>query len=214
MALSLSPALSPQGRLSDVQDSIPAVLTGQYLAEVEVVSDRVRVAVHQLQDATAAERAVHNSAQRQCCSHISTNPPRQFQVNWIHDNPSEIETEVVIEASLLEKLPLLQDVAKSAGCAARLTQDEFEDDLVCHKHPQAVNVSLSCSVWGLVSLLLLLEGAVTMQHWFASGCPDGDTGLPARTLEVCYMSNFHCLAAYLARFGPLVRVPTPEACTL
>lgn len=184
MALMLSPTLSPQGTLSDHQDSIPAVLAGRFLAEVEFFSDSVRVVVQQPRDVTDAERDVYNSAYRQCWAHMATNPPKEFHVTFLEDNHSGPETEVVIQSSLVEKLPLLQDVAKSTGAVAELTHDEFEDDLIVQRQPQVANMALSCSVWGLVSLLLLLEGNVTMKHWFASCCPDSDPGLPAQTVEV------------------------------
>lgn len=181
MALSLS--LSPQGTLSDQQDSLPAVLAGRQLAEIEVCSDSVRVTVQQPRDITDENNDVHNSAYGHCWGHIDTNPPRQFQVNLVHVDPSVVEIEVVIQDSLLEKLPLLHDVVKSTCSVARMAQHGLVEG---NREHQVASISLSCSVWGLVSLLLLLEGAVTMKHWFASCCPDSDSGLPAQTLEVCF----------------------------
>lgn len=177
--------LSPQGTgLSDHADTVPE-LSGRFLAEVEFFSDSARVLVQQPNDVTASERDVYNSAYRQVWGHMATDTPTAFHVNFLECNAvSGVETEVVIQSSLLAKLPLLQDVAKSTGAVAELTNEEYDAGLITQREPQVANMELSCSVWGLVSLLLLLEGDVTMKHWFASCCPDSDPGLPAQTLEV------------------------------
>lgn len=49
---------------------------------------------------------------------------------------------------------------------------------------QSIDMALPCSVWGLVSLLVLLEGAVGVEEWFDSGTHKSDPALPAQTLEV------------------------------
>ena len=77
-----------------------------------------------------------------------------------------------MQRGLLEKLPLLHDIAKST------------DSVSCASTPQqAADMMLPCSVWGLISLLLVAEGAVGVQQWFGSGSADCDPSLPAQTLE-------------------------------
>jgi hypothetical protein len=177
MALTLSPTLSPQGTLSHHNDSGPTTLTvdERIQAEVEFFSDSVRLVVQ--------HPNVYNSAYRHCWGHMATNPPLYFQVNFLGDDHSDFETEVVIQSSLLAKLPLLQDIAKSTMSVAQLHED-LDDNLIVQRPRQVASMELSCSVWGLVSLLLLLEEDVTMKHWFAICCPASDPGLPAQTLEV------------------------------
>jgi hypothetical protein len=77
---------------------------------------------------------------------------------------------------MVEKLPLLLDISKSTSS----------------KQLAAAQLELPCSVWGFVSLLLLLEGNVKLSHWFRA---DTDTSLPTQTLPslklVC-TTGFKC----------------------
>ena len=66
----------------------------------------------------------------------------------------------------MEELPLLQDISQNTSPSTDAHAD----------------LELPCSVWGIVSLLLLLEGSVKLAHWFGGDC---DHSLPAQTLLVC-----------------------------
>lgn len=70
-----------------------------------------RVNVNQAQ-AEAAEREVYNSAYHQCWTHLMRHPPRDFDVRRC-GSAAAPETEVVIDSSLLTRLPLLLDVYMS-----------------------------------------------------------------------------------------------------
>lgn len=148
---------------------------------VYFLKESVRVVVKQpnFKQAPESNRKLYHSAQRQCCSRLMMDPPQAFDVD-VSGSVSAPTITVTIEKSLMEKLPLLATIGNS-------TVDEDEDDLMpeeSEENVKATQVELPCTVWALVSLLVLLEGNVSCQQWFQGTVSDSDASLPAQTVEV------------------------------
>lgn len=144
--------------------------TAQVNASVLFFSNgEAQVSVNQAQ-ADVAERATYNSAYNQCWTHLMCHPPRQFDVKPC-GSAAAPQTDVAINSSLLAQLPLLLDVSQS-------TEQPKPDK-------KRTFMRLPCSVWGLVSLLVLLEGGVTIDSWFRRDrdARDLDASLPAQTMK-------------------------------
>ena len=118
-----------------------------------------------------------------------SDPPQNFDVE-LAGRASMPSTEVVIKRCLLEKIPLLRDISSNTSDVKGVSEAE---------HPMGgAEIELPCSVWGLVSLLLLLlEGCVVVKDWFEANWQTNDPSLPAQTLEVRLHSyeNDRCLIA-------------------
>jgi hypothetical protein len=125
--------------------------------------DELSVVVEQTADAVDKER--YNSAHQQCLLHMVSYPPTSFTCVTSGDM-SAPRTEVKLQRSVLQQLPLLQDISKS-------TSDK-EDG-------RNTELELPCSIWGFVSLLMLLEGSLQLEYWFGQ---DMDPSLPSQTLLV------------------------------
>jgi hypothetical protein len=141
-------------------------LQGKQKAQCGISSttDQVHVVVEQ--PAHAADQERYSSAHTQCVQRMAAVPPATFDCE-ISGKMSAPRTEVILQRAIFEKLPLLLDISAST----------------CSKEQAAAApLELPCSVWGFVSLLLLLEGNVKLSHWFRGDC---DTSLPAQTLLVC-----------------------------
>ena len=158
--------------------STPGETSGKYQACVVFQKDAVRVVVSQPAEVSSEEREAYNSAHRQCLLHFVSRPAKQFKFVMSGDTSAPV-VEVVVQRGLLEKLPLLHDIADStdADCI------ETESDTQAWETAGKACIMLPCSVWGLVSLLLVAEGAVSVQQWFGSGSADCDPSLPAQTFE-------------------------------
>ena len=76
--------------------------------------------------------------------------------------------EVTIKCSLVQQLPLLKDVQSS-------TPDG---------EGTSTPTDLPCTVWGLLTLLILLGGSVGVEEWFGGDPSLQDPSLPANTLLV------------------------------
>lgn len=92
--------------------------------------------------------------------------------------------------SLIFQVPLLHDIAYSTENGADTTSNAFS----------ATASKLFSMFWGFVSLLVLLEGQVTVEEWF--GDPSAfNESLPAQTLEVwdysCAMLVFNYVQSCL-----------------
>lgn len=172
---------APHGQSTGVQ----VQQAGRLGAFVQFLGDGgARVVVEQPEDATDAERAAYNSAHRQCWLHIVSHAPREFSVTMTGNSKSP-KTEVHIESALLNQLPLLCDAQACASASAPTATSGSGN--TSQSNPAALQ--LPCSVWGLVSLLLLLEGSMTVAQWFDSDKPEADAALPAQTLEVLSYTN-------------------------
>lgn len=110
------------------------------------------------------------AAERQCRTYIASHTTKEFAVKLEGLLPTPT-VEVTFQSTLLEKLPLLKDIHST-------TSDSKQAQL-----------DLPCSIWGLVSLLILLEGRVHVERWFTgiSDQQDIDPSLPAHTLQVRFL---------------------------
>ena len=105
------------------------------------------------------------AAERQCRAHIAAHPTDEFTVKMNGRLPAPL-TEVAFQSSLVEKLPYLCDVQHSTNSN------------------KPAEVELPCPLWGLVSLLILLEGSVGVEEWFGGDPETLDASLPGHTLLV------------------------------
>lgn len=168
-AAAQTPATSTAPRSSDSPFKVTVLFS----------SAGVRVVVRQPGPAEASARRAYNSGQRQCCNHLLSQPPKGFDVE-VSGGFSAPVVEVKIQPCLLQQLPVLADIAGStedAGAESLAKQEETE--------PAEINLELPCSIWGLVSVLIIIEG-VSLRRWFRSNAPDCDPSLPVQTLEVRY----------------------------
>jgi hypothetical protein len=111
-----------------------------------------------------ADKERYTSVHRQYLLRIPASPPKTFNCE-ISGKMLCPSTKVILQKAMLEKLPLLLDISQSPSS----------------KQQAAAQLELPCSVWGFVSLLLLLEGNVKLAHWFQG---NSDTSLPTQTLLV------------------------------
>lgn len=163
-------------------------LAARYTACVQFTGSGACVTVKQPALATGSDRAAYNAAHRQCWGHLMLHPPASFDVAFSGSARSPV-TEVSIQGDLLEELPLLSDIASCALTSEPREHTPAEDASASASEVPAID--LPFSVWGLVSLLLLMEGSVAVSDWFAASRPDAHAGLAAETLTVrhrcCYM---------------------------
>lgn len=142
----------------------------------------VRLRVSHPPNATSAERAAYNALQPKCLGQVLCNkPPKYFDIKVL-GTPSVPVVEVLIQSKLVQLIPLLQDVAGNTA-----TDGDGYSDLEVVEEREA-RLALPCSVWGLVSLLLLEEGNVDIEHWFEG--PYTHPALHMQTLEVRFYWNF------------------------
>ena len=100
--------------------------------------------------ACSAQQQIHSeAAERQCRAHIASRPSKDFCLRFDGWFPAPA-VEVAVQRSLLQQLPLLKDVQRSTPGGESM-------------HAPA---NLPCTVWGLVSLLILLRGGVGVEEWF------------------------------------------------
>jgi hypothetical protein len=130
--------------------------------DITFTTNKIHVVVEQ--PARAADQERYNSAQMQCLQRMVASPPTTFDCE-VSGSISAPRTEVILQKAMWEKLPLLLDISKST----------------CRTQQEAGQLELPCSVWGFVSLLLLLQGNMKLSHWFRG---DKDTSLPTQTLLV------------------------------
>ena len=107
-------------------------------------------------------RRLDSMAERQCKRHILAHPSEQFSLKTDGRFPASVIA-VTIDGALLERLPLLQDVRSSTN-----NVEPAEMELL----------------WGLVSLLILLEGSVGVEEWFGGDPRLLAASLPGSTLLV------------------------------
>ena len=88
-----------------------------------------------------------------------------------------------IEQSRREGKALLHDIGSNTSDVERVSDVK--------KMTNGAEIHLPSSVWGLMSLLLLLEGCVLVQDWFETNWHTNDPSLPAQTVEVRLHRNVH-----------------------
>jgi hypothetical protein len=91
-----------------------------------------------------------------------------------------IEITISSQGALLQQLPLLHEVDSSTSSSKEHNQSEEEIE-ASYNGRQTADFMLPCPVWGMVSLLLLLDGT-PMKPWF--GDTSSDPGLVQHTLQV------------------------------
>jgi hypothetical protein len=114
-------------------------------------------------------------AWQQCMERLMAYPPSSFHAVLRGTNLSP-HVDVVIRQSSLHSIPLLSDIWQEA------LADNFTKSVEVPFEPP-------CSVWSLVSVMLLLEGDVTIDFWL--GAEEHDVSLAAQTLEVRPRSPNH-----------------------
>ena len=133
----------------------------------------------------AAQAAQHElgslAAERQCRAHIARHDlTDRVSVRLDRHVPAPV-TEVIFEEAFVEQLPLLREVQDSTDAA------------------KGSHVQLPCSSWGLVSLLILLEGSVGVEEWFGGDPETLDASLPGHTLQVrLSMMNIASVVSWVA----------------
>jgi hypothetical protein len=111
---------------------------------VSFKNDKVYMVVEEPDD---ADKERNDSAHGQCLLRMVAYPPTLFDF----ETSGKVATpriEIILQRAMLEKLPLLLDITESTS-SKRIADAPLE---------------LPCSVWGFVSLLLLLEGNVKLSE--------------------------------------------------
>lgn len=133
-------------------------------------------------EASDAERAAYISAQRQCMSRILSNSPKRFELQTTGSVVSPVAQTLKLQSNLLSELPILLVASDTSSS----TDDESSCDREqCSQMP--LNMNLPCSVWGFVSLLLILDGCVRVDKILQDSSHGGEPAaarLPVETLEV------------------------------
>jgi hypothetical protein len=200
-------AVSPS-RHSSASGRAPKSCTLDFGVSVLFTSEGVRVVVQQRDELEQSARRTYNSAQRQCCNHMLSYPPKGFDVA-VSGRMSAPVIEVSIQKRILQHLPLLADIVGSTEAEAECSEKEASSEILV-----PVQISLPCSIWGLVSLLILIEGP-SLTHWFRSDSPDCDSSLPVQTLEVRWMTllallQLTCWAFLRAASGNILQRQGPK----
>lgn len=147
--------------------------------------DNIRVVVTQplsyLREPDSPGR-VYNAARNQCWMRLLASPPSDFDVTMTGSVSSPvIEVSVLREGSLLQQIPLLCEIDSSTdGQQGHNQSDEETGDSI----KQAAQFRLPCPIWGMISVLILLEGAVGIKPWFAEA--SSDPSLAQQTLQVLF----------------------------
>lgn len=138
--------------------------------------DGARIRVARPEAATQLQRQISFHAFTKCWKHLEAHPTTEFILQLL-GSPSQPEYEVFISQRLLCQLPLLHDISCST--------DQSAD--TCANASSATAMKLFSVFWGFISLLVLIEGQVTVEEWFGDPSAFNET-LPAQTLEAaCYM---------------------------
>lgn len=130
-------------------------------------------------------RAAYASAQRQCVSQILSGSPKGFELQTSGSVAAPVAQTLILQRELVAQLPILL-VASHTNSA---THDEGSDREQCTQAP--IEMRVPCSVWGLVSLLLILDGCIgveKMLHATHNGEPAA-AELPLETMEVRHMCS-------------------------
>lgn len=109
------------------------------------------------------------TACRQCLNALMSRPPKAFraQINY-NSHPGVVKVIVEISFPLLSQIPLLADICESTVGTPRANKK--------------TSFHAPCPAWGLLSLLLLMENSVKMQHWL--GGAESAPSLAGLTLQV------------------------------
>lgn len=142
------------------------------VGHVQFTQDEARITMVHVPETCESSDGKYNFklASQQCIERLLAFPPATFHAELQGTNV-EPHLHVVLKTSALKALPLLGDIHEEALAV------EEQDSVTVPFNPP-------CSVWSLVTVLLLLEGDVTIEEWL--GSVEHDVSLAARTLEVCF----------------------------
>ena len=132
-------------------------------------------------DGADVHKAAYASAQRQCMSQILSSSPKGFELQTTGSIAAPVTQTVILQRELVTELPILL-VASDTNAAK---QQEGNDGEESSQKP--IEMSLPCSVWGFVSLLLVLDGCFTEDKILQPSSLDGEpaaAGLPLEAMEV------------------------------
>lgn len=132
----------------------------------------IRTAEGARDDTRSRRQCVRQLSSMLCYSDAPTESRIRFEMLKEKQGPV---IKLYVSREVLPQLPLLADIG---SC----TQTDPDSVNTTEGVSRDGNVTPACSAWGLVSLVLLMEGEVEVEEWF--GSPDGDPALPAATLEV------------------------------
>lgn len=172
----------------------PAVITGQ----VSFFSDSVCILVSQ---SHSNRRDEYNAARSQCWLRMLACPPCEFDVKLTGSASCPV-IEVSVYNGLVGKLPLLSEVSENTDPDVEVpTQsdkeiipaDNKENVYIGNSGGRTAELRLPCSVWGVVSLLLVLDKNINIEPWFDD--VNSDPRLPEETLLVFSRSAPSCCAA-------------------
>ena len=152
-----------------------------------ISSDGVRIVVDERVSLSAHEdKAVHSWAHGQCLALVAERAPQSFRVATLAQSSSS-SVDICISQCLVERLPVLLDIASCTVTGSSIHSTAKTDRKLPKKRRRddgGVELSIPFGVCGLVTLLLLLEESVTLQHWFDSCRQNNAFGLAGQTLQV------------------------------
>jgi hypothetical protein len=139
-------------------------------AEISFQASVTKISVHYATGREASAADLQNELnERKCRREIQTRKPLSFDYKIIATGDSQ-NIQIEIKNALLRKLPRLDHLRTE-----RRPSGGWQGWVSVHFNPP-------CHMWGLVSLLLLIEGQVKMSEWFAGA--DTDPSLVAQTWKV------------------------------
>lgn len=145
--------------------------------ELEMFDTHCCVVMQQPVSAASSNGTCTSPSQMYCMKQLMTRTPATFSCS-LKLSAESSGVELIIQNALLHKLPYLaslqkQKLAEQAG--QKKSSSAAETSLKSAFNPP-------CPMWGLVSLLLLIEKQVQMERWL--GHIDSDPALATHTLQV------------------------------
>jgi hypothetical protein len=154
--------------------------------QLELFGTHCRVVMEQPVSAAGVNGNSTSPSQLYCMKQLMARTPATFTCN-LKLAVDSVGVELIIQNALIQKLPYLatlqkQKLAEQAGQkkSAKSTDNSHKTDFNPH-----------CSMWGLVSLLLVIEKHVQLERWL--GDIDSDPALATHTLQVRHHTTNPCI---------------------
>jgi hypothetical protein len=147
--------------------------------QLEMFDTHCCVVMHQPVSASGANGLATSASQLYCMKQLMTRTPATFSCS-LKLAADSCGVELIIQNSLLHKLPYLAAVQKQK----QAEQNGQKKSSRGADNSQKVAFNPPCPMWGLVSLLLLIEKQVLLERWL--GDIDSDPALATHTLQVCF----------------------------
>lgn len=164
---------------SVARDKSPHSVQSKVLATFSQQGVRI-VFQNRAEETSYDERAKYISAQRQCLARILSSPhPKRFELQTTGSVADPVAQVLILQKELVEELPVLH-VASETGSG-------LDNEHTCDEAMNPVDMSVPCSVWGLVSLLLVVDGCVSVDKILHDSNQQHESAaarLPIETLEV------------------------------